>query len=632
MARPDEDEVVKSPWMSTLASTAVVIAALYLAKSLLVPLTLAALLSFLLMPVCDWLERRRLGRIPSVLATAILGFTILGILTWTAAVQVTNLAPKIPEYQTNIHTKLSSVNEYAAAALRKITKRAVGVAQSPLLSEQSTEPQGTTELPFSVRVIASPASPLQIFSGMFGTLLETLGTIGIVIVLVVFFLIRREDLRDRFIHLAGKGRVTVTTQMLEDANNRVSRYLSMLFLVNVTFGISVGIGLYLLGVPSAILWGILAAALRFIPYVGPWIAAAMPIGLSMAISTGWVAPLLTAGLFVVLELISNNVLEPWLYGKNTGVSAVAVLVAAVFWMWLWGPIGLLLATPLTVCLLVVGKHVPQLSFLDVLLGNEPVFEPKKRIYQRLVAGDQEEADELLEGFLEHSPLVEVYDTVLIPALASAETHWHRGEFNDGKHKFIMDSLKEMIQDRIDRQQEMQAQEKTEDTQEANEDSGRFDLVNPPRLCILSLPARSEADEIAAMMLAQVVETRNCVVQAVSVTLLASEMVDLVERHKVDVVCVSATPPAATMHARYLCKHLRRRFPTVKLVVGLWDLQGDLSKASERVGCGATVVATLADAQEQIRLIIQQGRDLERPSTGPEATPSPIVASLIGSCG
>ena len=293
---------------------------------------------------------------------------------------------------------------------------------------------------------------------MFGTLLETLGTIGIVIVLVVFFLIRREDLRDRFIHLVGKGHVTVTTQMLEDANTRVSRYLSMLFLVNVIFGISVGIGLYLIGVPSAILWGILATALRFIPYVGAWIAAAMPIALSLAISTGWVAPILTVGLFVVLELFNSNVLEPWLYGKHTGVSAVAILVAAVFWLWLWGPVGLLLATPLTVCLLVIGKHVPQLSFLDILLGNEPVFEPKKRIYQRLVAGDQEEADELLEDLLEHKPLVEVYDTVLIPALALAETHWHRGEFNDGKHKFIMESLKEMIQDRIERQQEMQAQE------------------------------------------------------------------------------------------------------------------------------------------------------------------------------
>jgi predicted PurR-regulated permease PerM len=596
---------IQSSWISTLASTAVVIAALYLAKSLLVPLTLAALLSFLLMPVSEWLERWRLGRVPAVLVTAILAFTMLGIVAWVAVVQVTHLAPKIPEYQNNIQAKLRSVNEYAVTALRNITKIAPGDVQSPSPSELANDPRGTNELPFSVRVLSSPASPLQVVRGMFGTLLETLGTIGIVVVLVVFFLIRREDLRDRFIHLAGKGHVTVTTQMLEDANTRVSRYLSMLFLVNVAFGICVGIGLYLIGVPSAILWGILAATLRFIPYIGPWIAAAMPIGLAMAISTGWVAPLLTAGLFVVLELFNNNVLEPWLYGKHTGVSAVAVLVAAVFWLWLWGPVGLLLATPLTVCLLVVGKHVPQLSFLDVVLGNEPVFEPKKRIYQRLVAGDQEEADELLEDLLEHGPLAEVYDSVIIPALAMAETHWRRGEFNDGKHKLIMESLKEMIQDRIERQQEMQTQQKTEDAPKANEDSPLIDVSDVPRLHVLSLPARSDADEIAAMMVAQVLETNGCVVQAVSVTSLASEMIDLVSGRQADVVCVSATPPAAVMHARYLCKRLRGRFPKVKLVVGLWDAQGDLNKACERIGCGATVVATLSEAQTQIHLLIQQ---------------------------
>lgn len=205
----------------------------------------------------------------------------------------------------------------------------------------------------------------------------------------------------------------------------------MLFLVNGMFGMCVGIGLALIGVPNAILWGILATALRFIPYIGYWIAAAMPIGLSMAISPGWFAPLMTVGLFVVLELLNNNLLEPWLYSRNTGVSAVAVLVAAVFWMWLRGPAGLLLATPLTVCLLVIGKHVPQLSFLNILLGTDPVFEPKDRIYQRLLAGDQEEAAELIEGYLEHQLLVEVYDTVLIPALALGETHWRRHKNRSG---------------------------------------------------------------------------------------------------------------------------------------------------------------------------------------------------------
>ena len=614
MARPDE--VTKSSLILTLASITVVVAALYMAKSLLVPLTLAVLLSFLLSPVCDWLERRRLSRVPAVLVTAILGFTVLGAVAWTAAVQIASLAPKIPEYQQNLGVKFISVNEYATAALSKVTRSDQRMDLGLFPAEQANEPTGTNELPFSVRVLSSPASPLKVFGGVFAPLLEVLGTIGIVLVLVVYFLVRREDLRDRFIHLIGKSHVTITIQTLEDAAARVSRFLSMLFLVNATFGICVGIGLYLIGLPNAILWGILAAVLRFIPYIGPWIAAAMPIGLSLAISTGWIAPLLTVGLFVALELFSNNVLEPWLYGKSTGVSAVAVLVAAVFWMWLWGPVGLLLATPLTVCLLVVGKHVPQLSFLGILLGNDPVFDPKTRIYQRLLAGDQEEAVELLDDFLGQKPLVEVYDTVLIPALALAETHGQLGELNEGKHKFIMQSLKEMIQDRIERQQEMQTQERTEDTHEAGEDSSLDDSLSWPKLYILSLPARSEADEIAAMMLAQVLETRSCVVQAVSVTSLASEMVNLVERREADVICVSATPPGAVMHARYLCKQLRRRFPTVELLVGLWDVQGNLNKARERIGCGATVVATLADAQEQVHLLVRR----LLPQTEQQATP------------
>ena len=586
------DQFVKSAWM--LGSIAVVIAALYLAKGVLVPLTLAVLLSFLLSPVCDWLERRRLGRIPAVLVTAILGFGVLGIAAWMAVVQMTDLAPKMPEYQNNLQTKLHSVNNYFIAALSKVTRTTEDIGQKLPQADQAKTPQGTNEWPYSVRVLSSPVSPLQVLGSTFGTLLEALGSTGIVIILVVFFLVRREDLRDRFIRLVGKGQVTVTTNMLGDAAKRVSRFLSMLFLVNLTFGIAVGIGLYLIGVPNAILWGILAAILRFVPYIGSWIAAVAPICLAMAISTGWLAPILTLGLFVVLELFCGNVLEPWLYGKGTGVSAVAVLVAAVFWTWLWGIVGLLLATPLTVCLLVIGKHVPQLSFLDILLGNEPVFEPKRRVYQRLLAGDQEEATELVDEDVEKKPLAEVFDTLLIPALALAETDWHRGELDENRHKFILQSLKEMIHERGEDQQDMPTKEDIKDD----------DL--PPRPCIVCLPARDEADEIAGMMLAQLLATGECLVQSISFAAAVGEWVDLVEKRKPDVVCISATPPAAVMHARHLCKHVRGRFPAVPVVVGLWDAQGDLSKAKTRIGGGATthVVATLAEAQEQVRLLIQ----------------------------
>ncbi len=361
-------QFTKSAWM--LASIAVVVAALYLAKGVLVPLTLAVLLSFLLSPVCDWLERRRLGRIPAVLVTAILGFTVLGAATWTAVVQMTELAPKMPEYQENLQAKLHSTNDYVSAALSKVTRTAQGMGQNLSPSEQAeaaARDQRTALLGSRAFLAGEPAA-----SHWWNVRHAARRCWARPASSSCWWCSSWSGARTCAIDSSAwwdRGHVTVTTQMLEDAAMRVSRYLSMQFLINVTFGVAVAIGLYLIGVPNAILWGILATTLRFIPYIGPWIAAAMPIGLSMAISTGWVAPILTVGLFVVLELFTNNVMEPWLYGKNTGVSAVAVLVAAVFWTWLWGPVGLLLATPLTVCLLVIGKHVPQLSFLGHPAGQ-----------------------------------------------------------------------------------------------------------------------------------------------------------------------------------------------------------------------------------------------------------------------
>jgi len=600
------EHFIKSSWMLTLASLAGVVAALYLARGVLIPLTLAVLLSFLLAPVCGWLERRKLGRIPSVLVTAVLAFTLLGAGAWAITVQMIDLAPRIPAYQRNIQTKLHSVNDYFRAALNKVRTTAEDIGQSVPPSEPADEPQGREEKPQPVRVVLSPPSPLQVIGGTFGSMFVVMCSSGIVIVLVVFFLIRREDLRDRFIRLIGGGQVTATTQTLEDAITRVSRFLLTQLLINITFGLSIAIGLYFIGLPSAILWGILATALRFIPYIGAWSAAAAPLGLAMAISTGWVTLLLTLGLFVVLELFVANVMEPWIFGKNTGMSSTAILVAAIFWTWLWGPIGLLVATPLTLCLLVIGKHVPQLSFLDTLLGNEPVFDLKTRVYQRLLAGDQEEAAELVLDDLEHRPLVEVYDTVLIPALAMVETHWHRGDLNEDRHKFMFQSLKETVEEFGERQQELKLQEDKNDTRKICAYSSLVNATDSSRLCILCLPARDAADEIAGMMLAQVLEMTGCLVQAVSVTALVSEMADLVEQRKADVVCISAMPPAAATHARYLCKRLRGRFPEAHLIVGLWNVQGELNKAKERIGCGAAthVVGTLADAQEQIRLLIQ----------------------------
>lgn len=612
------EQPAKSVWM--LASIAVVVAALYLAKGVLVPLTLAVLLSFLLSPVCDWLERHKLGRIPAVLTTVILGFAVLGGAGWTAVVQMTELAPRVPDYQTNLQAKLHSVNANLSAALNKLTKTAGDLGQE-LPSERLVGEVGRHyPQPYAVRLIAAPTSPVQILMGTFGTILEILGSTGVVILLVVFFLIRREDLRDRFVHLIGRGNLTVTTQALADAATRVSRYLATQFLLNLSFGVPVAIGLYFIGVPNAILWGIVATTLRFVPYVGSMIAAAMPLGLSMAISTDWVAPLLTLGLFVALELVISNILEPWLYGKHTGVSAVAVLVAAVFWTWLWGSVGLLLATPLTVCLLVLGKHVPQLSFLNILLGNEPVFEVKMRVYQRLLAGDQEEAAELIEEALEKTSLTEVYDAVLIPALALAESDHRRGDIDEDRQKFIFQSLKETIEELGERQKELPATMTNGETAETQDGADLVISSTSAKPCILLLPARNTADEIAATMLAQLIETSGFRVETISEKVLAGELADLIAGHHADVVCISAMPPRAATHARYLCNRLRGRFPEERLIVGLWNAPGDLAKARIRLGSAAAIriVATLAQAHEQIQVVLQPLMVRREPALQPQA--------------
>jgi predicted PurR-regulated permease PerM/methylmalonyl-CoA mutase cobalamin-binding subunit len=598
------DQPGKSVW--TLASVAVVVAALYLAKGVLVPLTLAVLLSFMLSPVCDWLERRKLGRIPAVLATVVVGFALLGAAGWTAVVQMTELAPRVPEYQRNIQAKLHSINDNLGAALNKFNKTAEEMDQDLPSAALGGQAGRHSDQAYAVRVIPSAANPLQVLSGTFGTILEVLGSTSVVILLVIFFLIRREDLRDRFVHLIGKGHLTVTTQTLEDAAMRVSRYLATQLILNLIFGVLIAAGLYCIGVPNAILWGIIATLLRFVPYIGSMIAAAMPIGLAMAISTSWVAPLLTLGLFLALELVISNVFESWLYGKHTGVSAVAVMLAAVFWTWLWGSVGLLLATPLTVCLLVLGKHVPQLSFLDTLLGNEPVFELKTRVYQRLLAGDQEEAGELVEEALEQSSLAKVYDTVLIPALALAESDRRRGDIDEGRQKFIFQSLKDTIEELGEREQERPRNQVNGDALAMHDGADLVIASTSTKPSILLLPARNEADEIAATMLAQLVETNGFVVETISETVLAGELADLIAQRQADVVCISAMPPAAATHARYLCKRLQGKFPEGRLIVGLWNAQGDLAKARARIGCEATVrtVATLAQAHEQIKVVLQ----------------------------
>ena len=368
---------------ATVAVVVVVVGALYLGRDILVPLALAILLSFMLAPIVIRLRRLGLGRIPSVFAVVVLLFVVLLGLGSIVASQVVHLAENLPRYEWNLRAKIrdlpiavpsGGVVERTTDMLRDLREELEKATKGP--EAKGTDAAAEQPVKPVLVQVQEPVAPMQTLRELGGPLVKPIATAGLVLVFVIFMLLQREDLRDRIIRLVGSGDVARTTEAMNDAAKRISRYLLMQLVINVLYGLPVGIGLYLIGVPNPILWGLLATILRFIPYVGPMIAALFPIALSFAVAPGWTVPLLTIALFVTLELFSNNILEPWLYGSSTGLSPVAVLVAVVVWTTLWGPVGLLLSTPLTVCLVVLGRHVPQLAFFDVLLGDEPALPPE----------------------------------------------------------------------------------------------------------------------------------------------------------------------------------------------------------------------------------------------------------------
>lgn len=605
----------KNSWILTLASVAVVVGALYLAKGVLLPLILAALFSFLLSPVCDWLERRHVPRVAAILITVILTFTGFGVVAGTAASQMAELAPKMTQYQGNVEKRLKTINDFTKGTLGKWTRTTEKLGEQLAANEGGVAVKREAgEQTYPVRVVTKPVSPLELLGGMFGTLLEVLASTGIVIVLVLFFLARREDLRDRFIRLIGQGQVTGTTHALGDAGLRVSRYLLMLTVVNVAFGCAVGLGLHLIGLPNAMLWGILTATMKFVPYIGVWIAAAPPFLLSMAITTGWQEPVLVFSLFVLLEFVSGNFLEPLLFGHHTGVSAVAILVAAVFWSWLWGGIGLLLATPLTVCLLVLGKHVPQLAFLDILLGDEPVLDPPTRIYQRLLAGDQEEATELVIGYRKQQSALEIFDTVLIPALTLAERDVTRGNIEHERLDEILDGMKTLI-DELDEGSAPTAPKPADESAEHLEEHLAELPHAKPRILCVTAPAA--ANEIIALMIDQLARVNGFLAEHVSPSEFEREGFE--EQMEAEFVCISAMPPSAVTRIRQIYRRAHREFTDAKLVVGLWDFKGDVERARDRIGCSnqARIATSLQSAFAPL---------MQKPSSEPDATVESAASS------
>jgi predicted PurR-regulated permease PerM len=606
-----------------VAAAIVVIFAMRYAKDVLVPIALAVLFTFLLAPLVHRLERTRIGRVPSVLLVVLLAFIVVAAIGVVVGDQLRDLSRDLPRYTESLEawikrikshgSAFSHISQTAQRLAHDVAASQPGAATQPAAAAAAALPH-VSEVP-KVEVVPSTPPAFELLFSTFGPLIEVLATAFIVVVLCIFMLLSREDLRDRVIRLMGQNQINVTTQAMDDAATRVSRYLMMQALTNGSYAIIVAIGLFFIGVPNWLLWGLLAGLLRFIPYVGPWLGAAIPCLLSLLVLGGH-RFLITVGMYVALEIIVSSFVEPWLYGNRTGVSSIAILVAAVFWAWVWGGVGLLLATPLTVLLVVVGKYVPHLEFLSVLLGDEPVFDAPTRYYQRLLAGDGEEAAELIEEYAKGMPKDAIFEQVMIPALATAHRDRYRERVDEDRMEFIRESIKEHIEDlagmaepqalATPSQVPMSAEVAVAGGAGEGKQSDRameqpLRISGAERVPIVCLPARDESDEIAGMMFAQALQHHGFNADAVSVTPLASEMMELVESRGAKIVVISALPPAAVTHARYLCKRLHRRFPDLKLVVGLWTIKAELARARERITCddAGVVVSTFVEAIQQV---------------------------------
>ncbi len=367
---------------------------------------------------------------------------------------------------------------------------------------------------------------------LLGPLLEPLATAGLVVVLVMFMLIRREDMRDRLISLFGRGQLTLTTKALDDASQRIGRYLLMQFIINASFGLAVAIGLTVIGIDYALLWGFLAGTLRYIPYLGPWLAASLPLALAVLITRGWTTPLLVIGLFLVLELFSNLVMEPWLYGRNVGVSVTAALVSVAFWTWLWGPIGMVLAFPLTVCLAVLGKYVPFLKFFDIMLGDQPPLEPYAGFYQRLLAKDDDEASDVAEEFVKQTSLDQTYDALFVPALQMARRDLESDLIDEEEHGRMLTAMREIAEDLRARDRAIREAEGA--TIRAEQAAGQ--PVSSP-VAVLLCPARDETDELSLQLLEHLLDPAKCKAVITGSSLLSTEVAALVEEQQIQAVCV-----------------------------------------------------------------------------------------------
>jgi predicted PurR-regulated permease PerM len=584
------------------AIVALVVAALYWLQGVLIPVALAVLLTFLLSPVVGTLQRRGLGRVPAVLVTVLLTLSLLGGVGWVLTRQLVTLADELPRYSLNIQHRIADLRGASkGGSVEKVQKTVEDVVGE---IQKTDKPGVTRQKP--VAVALEPPSILVHLP----TLLQALASAVVVTALMIFMLLERRELRDRVILLIGYRRMTATTRALDEAGARISRYLLMQSIINGSFGVAVGLGLFLIGVPYAVIWGFLTAALRFIPYVGSSVAAVLALALSLAVFPGWLQPALVVGLFLVLDL-AIMMIEPWLYGQSAGVSQVALLIAVIFWTWLWGPVGLLLATPLTVCLIVLGKHLPGLGFIVVLMGDRPVIEAKARYYQRLLARDQDEAADIVEACVSADGRESVYDAVLLPALYYAKQDRDRGLLTEGDAQFVGQATREIL--------DVLAHDAPAPSDRDTGDLSVSDHGNDTRVWIVGCPARDEADALALEMVRHRLDPARYRFEMIGASMLTAEVVAWVDLHRPALLCIGAVAPGGLSQARHLCKRLRSQCPELKIVVGRWGLHDEKDADRQQLlAAGADhVETTVLDTQ---RALAQVGLTLGHPA--PESPPMP----------
>ena len=579
--------------LATFAGAVLVIVVLYWAQAVFVPIALAALLAFVLSPPVSWLERW-LGRVPSVLVVVTLVFIVLGLAGWGLARQMNNLADDLPRYRVNIMAKIADVRGAGKGGTVERLQETIDDIKTEL--KETEAPKGRAPQ----QVIVAPGST-SFIPGItwLGPLMGPLGTAGLVVALVIFMLLERRDLRDRIIGLAGDGRLTVTTKAFDEAGSRVSRQLLMQTLVNAVYGAIAAIGLYYLGVPYPLVWGALGAALRFIPYLGPVLGAGAPIIISLAALPGWTDPLWVMALFLVLELFTNMVLETALYAGAAGISQVALLVSLAFWTWLWGPLGLLMATPLTVCLVVLGKHMPGLSFIGTLMADTPALAAEYAYYQRLLARDPGEAAELIDRHVATEPAGSVYDALMMPALNYAERDRLERRLSLDEETAVIEATRELLSD---------AAEAIRRAEPAPAESLDAEQTPGPRepMRVFGYAVNGAADELALTMLAHSVNDLPITIEMATTRMLASELVSAVRAQGASIVCLADLPPSAPTKTRYLVKRLHDALPAVRIMVGRWAppaLADDSTQALQ--DAGATLVAsTLAETRTYLGGLVE----------------------------